>query len=337
MPYGWRVIDKVYSRRVHSNHLDHRLLLVVATNLSRVVAFDLRSMEILFSLQNPPHHGTPTCFCIDKSRRTWLLLGTSRGILDLWDLRFLLRLKAWGLPPYNGIKRLHVHPTRGHGKWVCVAGGTSHGEITVWDIDKLQCREVYRANGSQDTLRNYDAYRIDDDKPEGPLGRFTVDPDHKLDNGLGSGAEWRVNSIVVGKDNVRPDGSVDLKSNAGFIISVGADRRIRFWDLGKAEASLVVSGLDVEEAKPTFSSMQVSPSLSITTERRSSPSNTANQKESAKSKRSGGRPSRQAFISLQQEKLLKNHLDAILDVALVESPFAMIVSVDRAGCINISA
>lgn len=292
-------------------------------------------MDILFSLQNPPHHGTPTCFCIDKSRRTWLLLGTSRGILDLWDLRFLLRLKAWGLPPYNSIKRLSVHPTRGHGKWVCVAGGTSHGEITVWDIDKLQCREVYRANNAQDTLRNYDAYRIDDDKPEGPLGRFAVDPDHKLDSGSATGTEWSVNSIAVGKDNVRPDGSVDLKSNGGFILSGGADRRVRFWDLGKAEASMVVSGLDVEENKPAFSSSQISPSLIVTTERRST-TGSQNQKEVSK-KRATGRPSRQAFISLQQEKLLKNHLDAVLDIALIESPFAMVVSVDRAGCINIFA
>ena len=296
-------------------------------------------MEILFSLQNPPHHGTPTCFCIDKSRRTWLLLGTSRGILDLWDLRFLLRLKAWGLPPYNSIKQLQIHPTRGHGKWVCVAGGASHGEITVWDIDKLQCREVYRANGSQDVNRNYDAYRIDDDKPEGPLGRFAVDPDHKLDSMFVSSAEWTINSILVGKDNLRADGSVDLKSNGGgFILSAGADRRVRFWDLGRTEASSVVSGLDVEESKPTFSSMQTSPSLTITTERRSSTSSSSSQKEgSSTKKRSGGRPSRQAFISLQQEKLLKNHLDAILDVALIESPYAMVVSVDRAGCINIFA
>jgi phosphoinositide-3-kinase, regulatory subunit 4 len=294
-------------------------------------------MEILFSLQNPPHHGTPTCFCIDKVRRTWLLLGTSRGILNLWDLRFLLRLKAWGLPPYNSIKRLHVHPTRGHGKWVCVAGGTSHGEITVWDIDKLQCREVYRASCNQDTIRNYDAYRIDDDKPEGPLGRFAVDSDHKLESGVASGAECSITSMTTGKDNARPDGSVDLKSNGGFLISAGADRRVRFWDLGRAEGSLVVSGLDVEESKSSFSSTQISPSLTITTEKRVSPLPSSQKDGSSTKKRSTGRPSRQAFISLQQEKLLKNHLDAILDVALIESPFAMVVSGDRAGCINIFA
>jgi phosphoinositide-3-kinase, regulatory subunit 4 len=295
-------------------------------------------MNVIFSLQNPPHHGTPTSFCIDKSRRNWLLLGTSRGILDLWDLRFLLRLKAWGLPPYNSIKRLQIHPTRGHGKWVCVAGGTNLGEITVWDIDKLQCREVYRANGNLDTLRSYEAYRIDDDKPEGPLGRFAVDPDYKLDGGLVGGAEWTINSIVAGKDTIQTDGSVDLKSSGGFLLSAGADRRVRFWDLGRAESSSVVSGLEVDENKPTFSNMQASPSLTITTERRSLPASTLNQKDgSAQKKRSGSRPSRQAFISLQQEKLLKNHLDAITDVALIESPFAMVVSVDRAGIINVFA
>jgi phosphoinositide-3-kinase regulatory subunit 4 len=100
---------------------------------------------------------------------------------------------------------------------------------------------------------------------------------------------------------------------------------------------MVVSGLDVEENKPTFSSNQVSPSLTVTTERRPTAAS-QNQKEGSSSKkRANGRPSRQAFISLQQEKLLKNHLDAILDVALIESPFAMVVSVDRAGCINVFA
>jgi phosphoinositide-3-kinase regulatory subunit 4 len=198
---------------------------------------------------------------------------------------------------------------------------------------------VYRANGSHDINRNYDAYRIDDDKPEGPLGRFAVDPDHKLDSVLVSGAEWSINSILVGKDNLRADGSVDNKLNGGgFILSVGADRKVRFWDLGKTEGSSVVSGLGVEESKPTFSSAQASPLLTIATERRSSSTSISSQKDgSLAKKRSGGRPSRQAFISLQQEKLLKNHLDAILDVALIESPYAMVISVDRAGCINIFA
>jgi phosphoinositide-3-kinase, regulatory subunit 4 len=220
---------------------------------------------------------------------------------------------------------------------VCIAGGTNHGEVTVWDIDKLQCREVYRANGGQEGPRTYEAYKIDDDKPDGPLGRFAVEPDPKLDAAPTGAIEYTVNAMILGKDNVRPDGSVDLKSNGGFIISVGADRKVRFWDLGKAESSMVISGLDVEEAKPIFSLMQPSPTLVITTERKGMGTSQSHKDSSSGKKRTTGRPSRQAFISLQQEKLLKNHLDAITDVALIESPYAMIVSVDRAGCINIYA
>ena len=218
---------------------------------------------------------------------------------------------------------------------MCVAGGTSHGEITVWDIDKLQCREVYRAHLNQDVIRNYDAYRIDDDKPEGPLGRFAVESDLKLDAGL-SGGENMFTCMIAGRDNVTQNMSTTDLKNGGFIISAGTDRRVRFWDLGRAEASLVLSGLDADESKPSFSSTQVSPSLIIMTEKRNSPI-LSNQKDGNSAKKKSSRPSRQAFISLQQEKLLKNHLDAILDVALIESPFAMIVSVDRAGCINVFA
>jgi len=300
-------------------------------------------MQILSTLQNPPHHGTPTTFTLDRTRHSWLLLGTTRGILDLWDLRFLLRLRAFGIPPYTPIRRLATHPSRGHGKWIVVAGGAAQGDITVWDIDKLQCREIFRPSvgGLEGVGRGYEAYRIDDDKPEGPLGRFAVDPDTKLDVTVGGQAS--VNTIFVGRDWNRGDGSVDSKhGTGGFIISAGADRKVRFWDLGKPESSSVVSGLQAEECKPTFAGLQASPSLSITVERAGPNGGTVKDGMIAGGKKKtgsggAGRPSRQAFISLQQEKLLKNHLDAVLDVALIEVPYAMIVSVDRAGCINIFA
>jgi phosphoinositide-3-kinase regulatory subunit 4 len=38
-------------------------------------------------------------------------------------------------------------------------------------------------------------------------------------------------------------------------------------------------------------------------------------------------------ISLQQQQLLRSHLDAVVDVALLESPYGMTVSVDRSGVV----
>ncbi|CRK12289.1 hypothetical protein BN1723_017278, partial [Verticillium longisporum] len=89
--------------------MDASSVLMLATNRSRILAIDLRTMSLLYVLENPVHHGTPTCFCIDR-KRNWLCVGTSHGVLDLWDLRFKMRLKGWGVPGKSAIHRVCVHP-----------------------------------------------------------------------------------------------------------------------------------------------------------------------------------------------------------------------------------
>ncbi|EPS40234.1 hypothetical protein H072_5960 [Dactylellina haptotyla CBS 200.50] len=297
---------------------DTASILMMATNKSRVIALNLRTMTEEYSLSNPVHHGTPTCFHIDR-KHTWMLLGTSHGILDLWDLRFRLRLRSWGLPGATPIHRLLVHPSKGRGKWICVAGGSGQGEITVWDVDKCQCREVYRANGEPDTEKLYEPWRVDDETPEAVLSRFAsqiLEPSGVISVDRG------VRGIAVGVDAHHDES----KSGAGFLITSGADRKLRFWDLGKMEASAVFSGLEAEEGKPSYVVAHPVPSLAVTTEK------AAVVKDSKKHKGSG-RPPRSTVISMQQQMMLKSHLDSILDVAILELPYGMVISVDRSGVV----
>ena len=350
-------------------------ILLIATNLSRILALDLKTMVIVYTLENPVHHGTPITFCVDR-KHNWLLLGTSHGILDLWDLRFRVRLRAWGLPGGTAIHRLQVHPLKGRGRWVCVAGGCSNGEITVWDIEKIQCREVYRVaakpnNGADDTSsprnanftadtswKSYQAWLVDDDRPEGMLGRFataTPSMDPALTTGTSSGNNGTNNTadrngicaLAVGLD-LPEDGKEGSK--CGFLISTGSDRKVRFWDLTRTDSSMIISGLDavsegVAVGKPRYETSNPTPSLAVTTEWMPSAggstaaggkggSRTGNKKDSA-SEGAGGRPSRNTVISLQQQQLLKSHLDSILDVAVLESPYGMTVTVDRGGMIYV--
>ena len=116
--------------------IDTKSILLMATNASNIIGLELRSMKESFRLQTPIHHGTPTCFCMDR-RKIWLVVGTSHGIIDMFDLRFLIRVKAWGLPGMTAIHRIALHPSKGRGKWMCVAGGCGQGEITVWDVEKV--------------------------------------------------------------------------------------------------------------------------------------------------------------------------------------------------------
>jgi len=310
--------------------LETNSVLMLATNRSRILAIDLRTMKLLYSLDNPVHHGTPTCFVTDRKHH-WLLLGTTHGVLDLWDLRFKVRLKAWGVPGATSIYRICMHPFKGRGRWVCVAGGSGQGEVTVWDIEKTQCREVYRAAGSRDGPRGYEPWPVDEDKPEGMLGRFAT----AVEPSGGGSADRGVRAMVAGTDT-HEDGR---DSKYGFIVTGGSDKKIRFWDLVHVESSIVLSGLDAEEAKPTFTASHPTASLTLNTERLPRPGPTAPNaaagskgSSSTSGKTASGRPPRSTVISLQQQNLLKNHLDSILDIALLESPYGMTVSVDRSGC-----
>lgn len=313
-------------------------IMLFATNTSEVVAIDLRNMTVLYSFQNPLHHGTPTCFCLDK-KYNWLLLGTSHGILDLWDLRFRLQLKTFGLSGGTPIYRLQVHPFKGRGKWVCVTGGTGQTDITVWDLEKAQCREVFRAgisrNSSKDNLKIYDPWKVDEEKAEGMLGRFAtaIEPTGTTNGNPDRG----VRALAIGLDS--PEDGREAKY--GFFLTGGSDKKLRFWDVMRVEASMVISGLDADEEQPKYTSTHPTTTLALNSERAPQPGPSApnaaagNKPSSNAAKKAGARPPRSTVISLQQQQLLRSHLDTILDVALLESPIGMTVSVDRAGVIYV--
>lgn len=345
---------------------DAQSTLLIATNTCRILALDMKTMLPVYSLQNPVHHGTPTTFCCDR-KHNWLVLGTTHGILDLWDLRFRVRLKAWGLPGLGVIHRLQVHPTKGRGRWVCVGGSGSHGnEITVWDIEKVQCREVYRAASPNSTNAvnnsaaanggrrgtsplDYMAWRVDGDRPEGMLSRFaTTSPGGIEPNGTGTGGVAPATgaatgdrlgtcAFAVGFD--APEEGKDI-SKCGFIISAGCDQTIRFWDLARPEQSTIVSGTGAVSdngmtGKPRYEVTQPSPALTVTTEQLPVPTATSGPAGKSSKKGMMGRPPRSTVISLQQQQLLKNHLDAIQDVAVLRVPYGMTISVDRAGMVYV--
>jgi phosphoinositide-3-kinase regulatory subunit 4 len=294
-------------------------------------------MTLLYTLENPVHHGFPTCFVVDR-KRYWLLLGTSHGILDLWDLRFKLRLKSWGIPGKFPIHRLALHPSKGRGKWVCVAGGTGLPEVTVWDLEKIQCREVYRAAGtsSKDGPKEYKAWDVDEDKPQGMLGRFATSIEPSSQNAV----DRCVKAMTVGAGTT---GDHDRDIRNGYVITGGADKKLRFWDLNRIEQSSVFSGLlpndEAGAAKPVFVA-HISPSNPNTTlnlERLPKSSTTADQASGKNGEPSSikkrDKPPRHTVISAEQGKLLRSHLDTILDVAVLEHPYTMTVSVDRSGVI----
>ena len=347
----YQLVDGEYAVWCEHFKQDNNSILILATNKSVILGIDLRTMSLLYRLENPVHHGTPTCFCIDR-KRNWLCLGTSHGVLDLWDLRFRIRLKGWGAIGKNPIYRVCNHPAKGRGKWVCVAGGTGQGEVTIWDLEKAKCREVYRVGGNKSAPKGYDPWEVDEDKPEGMLGRFATN----IEPTAGSG-DRGIRALTVGAE-ISDDSHGELRH--AFIITGGSDKKLRFWDIARIENSTVFSGLHADEARPTYSATHLLGTLTLNTEKpvrqpsstttggttssntggdgrgsRSARSAETGASSSTKTSSKSSRPPRSTVISLEQQLLLKSHMDAITEVALLESPFMMTVSADRSGVLYV--
>jgi phosphoinositide-3-kinase regulatory subunit 4 len=315
--------------------------LVMATSLNRVLAVDMRTMTPIFEFHSPAQHGALTCFCIGR-RHDWLLTGTSHGVLDLWDLRFKLKLRSWTFPSAAPITRLQLHPSRKTARRnrVCISGGTNRGEVTVWDIEKVICHEIYRP-ATSDTrdrlqLRDYELRNLDDDKYDGQLSRVAdaVRTDSSISDSAAA-APAVSSSLYFGQQQA----SNDSESQHAFAVTGGPDGRVRFWDCEKLEGCRLISGGAPDE-KPSYTFSALGLDTKVLSEKLPDSSNGGNTTDIVESnkisgngavKRGAPAKSRYEAIRSSAQQLLGGHLDMITDVAVLERPFGMIISADRSG------
>ncbi|KAK1092871.1 Serine/threonine-protein kinase [Friedmanniomyces endolithicus] len=317
---------------------DSTSTLVLATNIGRILAVDLRYMVVEFDLHNLPEHGMPTCFCIGR-KRDWLLVGTTHGVLSLWDLRFRLRLRSWTFSSATPITRLQLHPSRKSAKRnrVCVSGGTTGGEVTVWDVEKVICHEVYRPAHAHSKdrlhLRDYELRNLDEERSDGLLSRVAgaVATDANTSESDTSGPAV-ITAIHFGLHQA-PE---DAEALHAFALTGGPDGKLRFWDCDRLEGCRVVSGGSPGE-KSSYSFSQLGLDTRVLTEKllgdddSSAPANAVESSKTASnnpakrpsSSRTGVKPSRYETIRLSAQRLLDGHLDTITDVALLERPYGM--------------
>ena len=263
----------------HYREFSSHSVLLIATNMCRILMVDLKNMELIHAMHNPLHHGTPTTFCIDRKHH-WLVLGTSHGILDLWDLRFKLRLRSFGIGGAGlgqRVDKLVLHPTRGHGKWVVASCG---GEVSIWDVEKLTCREVLRpatfAYPANKKIRNYEPWHPDEESSENMLTRFATQLEMNkpslqptLGSNPSSGAAAisdasndaaipasitsnqsltpSITSLLIFNDYAVNDRQSESSNKNTIMLSVGEDRTLRYWNLVQVDHSFIVSGPMINE------------------------------------------------------------------------------------------
>ncbi|KAF8352075.1 hypothetical protein F5887DRAFT_1068440 [Amanita rubescens] len=307
------------------HNTDNSSNLVYATTHSNVTIMDVRTMGVLQTMTNPRHYGPITCLCIDRKRK-WLVAGTSTGVLSLWDLRFGLHLRSWHVRgTFGSRKRIHrcvIHPTKGKGRWIMVAvetsrqnaDRTSSSVMEVWNIENgtlvetfvMQPQEVAGVEAEASPACGYGCTAPD-------VRAMVVGPDFGGYPGL--------HRLELGDL-----GDLSTRSAArGFMITGSEDKKIRLWDLSKLERTSILSGLEEEHERPTYSSI-TSGNAATYVETWPAPS----------SQNTNRPPQRISLVSHNQQTLLRSHQDIVTALACFDSPFrGGIVSGDRAGVIKV--
>lgn len=234
-----------YASLLHHYSTDLSSVLVYASSAGSICGMDLRAMERAWKFDVPPAYGMTTALAVDK-RHNWFVTGTSSGTMVLWDIRFGLPLKAWTHPSRSRINSLSLDGPLSAGirsnsapKVTCTVEGPT-SEISVWDLEKGTCDQVF-------CVIDADNERAEDDmnalygKGLHALPAQTVQDDIVGPRYLGT-KFGKVGGVA--RVACTPDGR--------GMISAGADRKIRFWDLQSVEKSYLISTPEVDSPAPRY-------------------------------------------------------------------------------------
>lgn len=230
-------------------------ILTFATQKGFIHSWDLRSATEPFLLKSPHDTGYITS-CTVGSDRNWVVTGTSRGFVALWDLRFQQILKLWHHSRSAPINRLGTSIVPAPQSWsgrstsetrpfLFAAAGPN--ECAMFDITSGACRECFR---TIDYGGRYSSARLDeiprlDELPLSTSARRRAIMSQSYGVGLGATAASSaptINAMV---------GSIGASSHS-FLLTGGSDARIRHWDFSVASKCYATSGIDHSHPRPSF-------------------------------------------------------------------------------------
>ncbi|KAG6877788.1 hypothetical protein C0993_003882 [Termitomyces sp. T159_Od127] len=348
--------------------------LVYATTHSNITVLDLRTTRVLQTMENPRHYGPITCLCIDR-KRSWLVVGTSTGVLSLWDRRFGLLLRSWhvGVASTGRSVRIYqcvIHPSKGKGNWVMVSMESSKRStdksytnlVEVWDIEKAILMETFmmRIGSSADPVPDPHEL-VGVDAETNPAAAIASLVRSRQAGGDLSETTPRLSSrsASVSRDPTLP--LIPAPDVRAFV--VGLDfaghstlHRSEFSSIAEnpstmrtAARGFMISGSEDRKLRlwdlGKLERTAILSGMENETERPSyqafSTGSASTYVEtwppaSATASQSSRPTQRMSLITQSQQNLLRSHQDVITALALVESPFrGGIISGDRAGVVKV--
>ncbi|EFJ32769.1 hypothetical protein SELMODRAFT_230900 [Selaginella moellendorffii] len=213
-------------------------MLLYSTQKNGLHLWDFREQRDAWLLKAKPEQGYVSALAADPSRH-WLVSGTSRGVLTLWDLRFQVQVYSWRLPSCHPVEAMCVPVGSSLPRpFVYVAAGRN--EVAVWNVENGNCQQILKSavqsNGTS-FVANLQ-----------PWGRRTgPKQQHQEASKL---SDYKVEELSDPPPRI-PGVRALLPTTAGAsVITGGTDCRIRLWDHLRPETSYCICGPTVKNAPP---------------------------------------------------------------------------------------
>ena len=235
-----------------------------ASQKGSVHSWDLRSSVEPFVLKHGPDIGYLTSMALGTDRN-WILTGTSRGFLALWDLRFNQTVKLWHHSRGAPITRLatsFVPPPQMWGSrnldassvkpFVFASCGPN--ECGMFDVSTGDCNQCFRTLGYGSRQAAAHAYYAEDlpKLEEVPISAASTRRSALMTNGfLKSHTDGSKSSPSPLNSINAMCGSIGVGDNS-YLLTGGGDARIRFWDFAVPSKCFVVSGQPTSQPRPLF-------------------------------------------------------------------------------------
>ncbi|KAL9242324.1 hypothetical protein vseg_016337 [Gypsophila vaccaria] len=300
-----------YSADASANHS-----IMYSTQNCGIHLWDTRTNTDSWTLKALPEEGFVSNLVNDPSGN-WFISGSSRGVLTLWDLRFLIPVNTWEYPRPCPIESLCLYvppqnaPFSATRALVYVAAGCN--EVSLWNAETGSCHQVFRVPGNDGDAELADL--------PWALARPPNKSNPKSDPRRSVSSKYRVDELNDPPPRLSGFRSL-LSLPGGDLLTGGTDLRIRRWDHARPERSYCVCGPtvkglgndDLYESKSSFGVQVVQE-----TRKRSAPTKTTTK----------------AVLAAAATDPAGCHRDSVLALASVKLNQRLLLSGSRDGAIKV--
>ena len=215
------LLQLIIITRVVVFNLDNASILLYSTRNGSIVALDLRSNLEAFRFNCEPRYGVPGALLTDLNK-SWVINGTSRGVFELRDIRFMSKVRTWTHPSMSKITSLDNLVYKGvkSARGILATVEVENLEVSAWDIESCRVVELWTSDLSQKSMKNAEDSVV-----------------KKYQNGIqtviANGNELLPARLFENYSRVAYNNHVTAIQPPGssIILSAGHDRSIRMFDL----------------------------------------------------------------------------------------------------------